>query len=61
MLEATRESEIVWEYISPFFTQGARAAGGGALDASNTVFRAHRYAPDHPALQGRDLAPGRYT
>jgi len=26
-----------------------------------SVFRAHRYAPDHPALQGKDLDPDRYA
>lgn len=61
LFEVTHESEVVWEYISPFFTQGARAAGGGALDSSNTVFRAHRYRLDHPALRSRNLDPGRYA
>ena len=61
MFEVKHESEVVWEYISPYFTQGARAAGGGALDSSNTVFRAHRYSLDHPALRSRDLDPGRYA
>ena len=27
-------------------------------DYQNTVFRAERYAPDHPAFDGRDLTPG---
>jgi len=61
IFEVTPNKEVVWEYINPWFTQGARAAGGGPLDASNTVFRAHRYGPDHPALQGKDLDPARYA
>jgi hypothetical protein len=61
LFEVTPDHEIVWEYINPFFTRGARAAGGGPHDSANAVFRAHRYGPDHPALQGKDLDPGRYT
>ena len=37
------------------------AAGGGPRATANTVFRAHRYGPDHPALQGKDLDPARYA
>jgi hypothetical protein len=61
IFEVTPDKEIVWEYIYPVFTPGARAAGGGPRDASNTVFRAHRYGADHPALQGKDLDPARYA
>ena len=60
MFEVTYNREIVWEYINPFFKPGARAVGGGPQDLANTVFRAHRYEVDHPALRGKDLDPGRY-
>ncbi len=60
MFEETGNREIVWEYINPFTQPGARAVGGGPLDLSNTVFRAHRYGPEHLALKGKDLDPGRY-
>ncbi len=60
MFEVTGNREIVWEYINPFTQPGARAVGGGPLDLSNTVFRAHRYGPEHLALKGKDLDPGRY-
>jgi hypothetical protein len=35
----------------------------GLTDAefANSVFRAHRYGPDHPALQDKDLDPARYA
>jgi hypothetical protein len=61
LFEVTPDKEIVWEYINPVFTPGAGAAGGGPLDASNAVFRAHRYGPDYPALQGKDLDPAHYA
>ena len=60
LFEVTRNKEIVWEYINPFTTLGAAPAGGGPLDLANTVFRAHRYGPEHSALKGKDLDPGRY-
>jgi hypothetical protein len=61
IFEITPNKEIVWEYISPFFVVGATAAGGGPSGKSKSVFRAHRYGPDHPALRGRDLDPARYA
>ena len=56
LFEVTPAGEIVWEYVNPF--QGGEAAGG---PAQNSVFRAHRYSPDHPALQDKDLDPARYA
>jgi hypothetical protein len=76
VFEVTPQGQIVWEYINPFPVQqvagaapsiGAGAASGAvssnstAVDSSTAVFRAHRYAADHPALRGRDLDPSRYT
>jgi hypothetical protein len=40
--------------------QGA-ASSTGAMEWANAVFRAHRYGPDRPALQGRDLNPEHYA
>ena len=56
IFEVTRNKELVWEYINPFFFPDARSGG-----TNNSTFRAHRYGPDHPALQGKDLDPGRYA
>jgi len=58
--EITYDSkEVVWEYVNP-------VSGSGVLklmpDNSgmfyNSVFRCHRYGPDHPAFAGKDLTPG---
>ena len=57
--EVTPAGEIVWEYVNPFFAPGGSVAGGSPGDATNSMFRAHRYGPEHSALQGRDLDPGR--
>lgn len=53
LFEVTPTRAVVWEFISPFFVQDPQGY-------ANRVFRAHRYGPDHPALQGRDLDPARY-
>ena len=52
--EVTRSKKVVWEYINPFFVSNPRL--GGRI---NMVFQAHRYGPDDPALQDRDLDPDR--
>ena len=57
IFEVTHNKEIVWEYINPFRSNGG---GGGGGNAANSVFRAHRYGPDHPGLRDRDLDPSRY-
>jgi len=54
IFEVTRRGETVWEWHSPF-VQTVRGN-----QASFAIWRAHRYAPDHPALVGRDLDPARY-
>ncbi len=59
VFEVTPLGEIVWEYVNPFFAPGGRVAGGNPGDATNAMFRAHRYGPEHPGLKGRDLDPGR--
>ena len=63
LFEVTPRGEIVWEYINPFGVYSAAAGGvaGGGMEYSNATFRAHRYAPDHPALAGRDLDPARHA
>jgi hypothetical protein len=54
VFEITRAGEVVWEWVTPF----ANRTPAGALITS--IFRAHRYAPDDPALAGRELDPARY-
>jgi uncharacterized protein (UPF0248 family) len=45
--EVTREGEIVWEYVNPFF--GGPFFGGPAHSQTNQVFRALRYSPEEIA------------
>ena len=54
IFEVTNEKEIVWEYVNPHRIPEGVPFGSGAR---NSVFRAHRYTADHPALAGRDLSP----
>ena len=61
LFEVTPNHQIVWEYINPFFAGSGVVVGGTVTGQANSVFRAHRYGPDHPALQGKDLDPGRYA
>ena len=48
IFEVTPKGEMVWEYISPFEGWIARGGGNG-----NWIFRALRYAPDSPEINGR--------
>ncbi len=74
ILEVTPKGHIVWEYINPFFipraTQIVRnteagvatpVPAAGESELVNLTFRSHRYSPDHPALQGKELNPARYA
>lgn len=51
VFEVTREGEIVWEYICPFF---APYEGDGL---ANSLFRAYRYPFDSPEIAGRLRTP----
>lgn len=55
LFEVTRDGEVVWEYINPFFGESER------FGRSNLVFRAYRYGPDFPGFRGKDLSPERYA
>ena len=50
----TRGYEVVWEWINPFVNNHSRG------EPTVSIYRAHRYEPDHPALVGRDLDPARH-
>ena len=58
--EVTPDGQIVWEYVNPFLAPGGGVAGGNPGDMTNSMFRAHRYAPDYSGLSSRDLDPQRY-
>ena len=47
IFEATKEGEIVWEYVNPFF--GKPLFGGREGSESNQVFRAYRYSAEEIA------------
>jgi hypothetical protein len=56
LFEVTSEGTIVWKYVNPVTSAGPLAQGDPV--AGNFVFRAYRYAPDFPGLEGMDLTPG---
>ena len=49
--EVTKEGEIVWEYVNPFF--GKPFFGGPPTSESNQVFRAIRYSEEEIARARR--------
>ncbi len=44
-----QSGDVVWDYINPDFS----ASYPHARELANSVFRAYRYAPDGPELEGR--------
>lgn len=57
IFEVTHDMELVWEYQSPFLVMRPNYWG---WTLSATVWQAHRYAPDFPGFEGRDLDPERW-
>jgi hypothetical protein len=57
LFEVTSDGRLAWEYINPVTRDGAVKVLGDVLPMTNSLFRAYRYAPSHPALAGRDLSP----
>jgi len=55
LFEVTREGDVVWEYLSPFYYEHP------IFGTNNMVFRCLRYAADDPALRGADLDAERYV
>jgi uncharacterized protein (UPF0248 family) len=51
IFEVTKNGEIVWEYVNPFF--GTPLFGGPPTSESNQVFRALRYSADEIARARR--------
>ncbi len=67
LFEVTPAGKTVWKYINPLTGNGPLRQGESApfelFNAErqrqvNHVFRAYRYAPEYPGLQGLDLTPG---
>ncbi|MDG2070693.1 MAG: aryl-sulfate sulfotransferase [Pseudomonadales bacterium] len=55
LFEVTQSKEVVWEWVNPFTNNNSRGV------PSVSIYRAHRYEPDHPALTDKDLDPNRYA
>jgi outer membrane protein assembly factor BamB len=53
IFEVTPDGEIVWEYISSHFGPCGPASADKPSAIANWVFRAYRYAPDSPEINGR--------
>jgi hypothetical protein len=54
--EVTPEGELLWLYINPVNMNGPMDQGDEP--ENNNVFRVHRYSPDFPGFDGRDMTPG---
>ena len=67
LFEVTPTGKTVWKYVNPTTSSGPLRQGkpvpteqlrSGSVVPANRVYRAYRYAPDYPGLQGMDLTPG---
>jgi hypothetical protein len=56
--EVTNEGEMAWLYVNPVIGTGPMYYEDPIPGTQNWAFRAYRYAPDYPGLDGRDLTPG---
>ncbi len=62
LFEVTPEGLTVWQYINPvvrggILAQGERPGKDVRGHLFNAVFKIHRYQPDYPGLQERNLTP----
>ena len=62
LFEVTPAGEVAWQYVNPVVRGGILAQGevpGKDVRGHlfNAIFKCHRYAPDYPGFQGRDLTP----
>ena len=55
LFEVTREGEMAWEYVNPFYGPDER------FGHANRVFRAYRYDADFPGFKGKELLPERFS
>lgn len=56
LFEVNRAGNMLWEYINPVTSQFIHAQG--ETPSRNEVFRADKYAYDHPAFKDKILTPG---
>ena len=62
LFEVTSDGEVVWECINPVTNSGPKSWIEDTdfppiKPEANSLFRAHRYGPDDPALAGKTLKP----
>ncbi len=62
IFEVTYDKELVWEYVSPFYTGkiGSKMMEGSELGRNNSMHQATRYGPDFEGFKGKDLDPNKY-
>ena len=64
LIEVSADGEVVWEFVNPASRRGLTKQGdppnpqGIDTHQRNSLFRVHKYPPDHPAFAGRDMTPG---
>lgn len=58
LFEIDSHDNIVWQYNSPVDYSGPNTQGENISYWNTQIFRAYKYAPDYPGLQGVDLTPG---
>ena len=58
IFEVTPAGDTVWLYVNPVDPVIGPLVQGDRVVHYNSVFRANRYPPNYPGLQGRDLTPG---
>ena len=61
VFEVTYDGELVWEYVSPFYTGKVRSKLKGAeLGRNNCMHYIRRYGTNFEGFKGKDLDPNNY-
>ncbi len=56
IFEVTHQGELVWDYINPSIKEyGFLEFVPDSYPMTNSVFRAYRYGPEHPAFADKDM------
>jgi outer membrane protein assembly factor BamB len=55
LFEVNKARDVVWEWINPFVNNNKRG------EATVSIYRAHRYLLDHPALIDKELDPLKFA
>ena len=60
IFEVTKEGELVWEYMVPFFAPGLSGWAGFNLGRNSFTHRAYRYSPDMEGFKDKDMDPEKF-